>query len=318
MNDDTDELIPPYTIPPDTVIVDTADVLPLAGEANWGMSKFDVARLRAVTDGSGVIVGVIDTGIDANHPDLKANVLAARDFTGSGSGSHDRNGHGTHCSGTIGAVNPSIGVAPGCKLVHGKGLSDGGSGGGSGIAAAMRWCVEQGATILSMSLGSSGRDPQIDAAGAELTAKGIWIVCAAGNSGGGTPNVDFPGRLPWAISVAALDSNLKVASFSSAGAKIETSGAGVGIWSTRTGGGYQQMSGTSMATPFVAGVLALYRSALVKASKPIPTTAEIQAMLKSDSMDVHSPGVDNRTGPGAISPLLLANNLVDAPPPVAA
>lgn len=165
-----------------------------------------------------------------------------------------------------------------------------------------------------MSLGSSGRDPNIDAAGAELTAKGCWLVCAAGNSGGNTPNVDFPGRLPWAISVAALDSNLKVASFSSAGTKIETSGAGVNIWSCRPGGGYQQMSGTSMATPFVAGVLALYLSALLKAGKPIPSTADIQAMLKSDSMDVHDSGIDRRTGPGAIWPMLLANNLVDDPP----
>lgn len=305
-----------YGIPPDLIRGPESDVLPLA-DANWGMEKFDVARLRSLTDGSGVIVGVIDTGIDANHPDLAGQVLAAKDFSGSGHAG-DRNGHGTHCSGTIGAKNPTIGVAPGVKLVHGKGLSDSGSGGGNGIAAAMRWCVEQGAMILSMSLGSSGRDPSIDEAGAELTAKGIWIVCAAGNSGGNTGNVDFPGRLPWALSIAAVDSALRVASFSSAGAKIETSGAGVNIWSCRPGGGYQQMSGTSMATPFCAGVLALYLSALIKAGKPKPTTEQLRKLLVDDSMDVHDPGVDRRTGPGTISPLLLANNLVDAPPPVAA
>lgn len=305
---------PVYGIPPDLVIGPSSDVLPLAGEANWGMAKFDVERLRSIANGAGVIVGVIDTGLDDQHPDVKPNYLASRDFTGSGSGAKDRNGHGTHCSGTIGAVNPNIGVAPGCKLVHGKGLSDSGSGGGVGIANAMQWCVDQGAKVLSMSLGSSGRDPNIDAKGAELTAKGILICCAAGNSGGGTSQIDFPGRLPWAISVAALDPNLNPASFSSAGEGIETSAPGTNIWSCRPGGGYTQMSGTSMATPFCAGVLALYLSCLLKLGKPLPTAQDIQKILQTDSMDVHTPGVDRRAGPGAIWPLLLANNLVDAPP----
>lgn len=306
---------PIYGIPPDLVIGPSSDVLPLAGEANWGMSKLDIARMREVTDGSGVIVGIIDTGIDPNHPDIKANFLAARNFTTSNSSDFfDRNGHGTHCSGTVGSSNPNIGVAPGCKVVHGKGLSDGGSGGGIGIAAAMRWCAEQGATVLSLSLGSSGRDPNIDAAGAELTEKGVWIVCAAGNSGGNTPNVDFPARLPWALSIAALDSNLKVASFSNRGAKIETSAPGVNIWSLRPGGGYRQMSGTSMATPFAAGALALYRAGLIVKNKPIPNTEGVRKILASDSMDVHDPGVDLRTGPGVFSPILFANNWTDDPP----
>lgn len=301
---------PIFTIPPDLIRGPSQDDLfSLLGPANWGMNVFGVAKLRALADGAGIIVGVIDTGVDRNHEILKSQVIDAADFTGSSSGPADRNGHGTHCCGTVAGSNAEIGVAPGAKLVAGKGLSDGGSGGGRGIAAAMHWCVERGATILSMSLGSSSPDPLIQEAAIALAAKGIWIIAAAGNSGGGTPNVDFPGRFPETISVAALDQNLRVASFSSAGAKIDAAGAGVGIVSAKPGGGYATMSGTSMATPFVAGLLAAYRSGLVQRKRTIPNVADLRKKLASHSLDVGDPGVDRRTGPGATWPLLLANDL---------
>lgn len=312
----SDEHEPIFGIPPDLIRGPESDVLPLAGEINWGVPKFQVDRLRDVADGSGIIVGVVDTGVDRAHP-LLTNCFAARDFTGSRSGANDVNGHGSHVTGTIGAQNPNIGMAPGCRTVHGKALDDSGSGAGTWIAAAMQWCADQGAEIISMSLGSSSEDPTITAKMRQLAEHhGIWIVAAAGNSGGGTPNVDWPGRSPWAISVAALNRNLTPASFSSAGAKIDTSFAGVDIWSCRPGGGYASMSGTSMATPAVAGVLALYRSGLKKQGRSIPTVAELRSILNSDSTDTHTPGVDRRTGPGFITPLLLALDLAPEPPQI--
>lgn len=302
-------------IPPDLLIGDSADVLPLAGEVNWGMEVFGVERLRAVSDGKGIVIGGIDTGIDREHP-LLSNCIAAKDFTGSPVGSGDRNQHGTHISGTIAATDPRIGVASGCKFVHGKALSDGGSGSGSWIAAAIRWCAAQGAEVISMSLGSSSQDTTITNAMKEVAEQGIWVVAAAGNSGGNTSDVDWPGRSPHCVSVAALNSNLTPASFSSAGAKIDTSGPGVNIWSTKPGGRYQQMSGTSMATPFVAGLLGCFRAALKDAGRPIPAVYQLRELLFSRSVDTYTPGDDRRTGPGWVSPLLLELGLTADPPPV--
>lgn len=307
---------PIFTIPPDTRLNETADFLPLAGEANWGVEAFHVQRLRDVTDGKGVIVCVVDTGIDDTHTLLAPNFLEAKDFTGSASGYKDRNGHGSHCCGTVAATDPRIGMAPGAKLLAGKGLSDSGSGGGSGIAAAIRWAASKGADVISMSLGSSSEDRVITSAMQEVAAQGVWIVAAAGNSGPNTPDVDWPGRSPYAISVAALAADLSPASFSSGGAKIDTAFAGVNIWSVKPGGGYASMSGTSMATPGVAGVLALYRSALKLRSQRIPTVEELRTLLFNRSTDAHTPGDDRRTGPGWVTPILLALDIAPNPNPV--
>lgn len=305
-----------FHIPPDLIRGPESDVLPLADAANWGVAKFGVDHLRAITDGSGVIAGIIDTGVDAMHPLLKGQFIGAKDFTGSLNGFADVNGHGTHCSGTVAAASPSIGMAPGARFVHGKALSDKGSGFGNWIRDAMQWCVDQGAEVLSMSLGSASEDTIITSKIAALAAQGIWIVCAAGNSGGKTQNVDWPARSPSCVSAAAIAENLMPASFTNAGAKIDTAFAGTNIWSCRPGGSYQQMSGTSMATPGVAGVLTLYRAALKKSGRPVPTIGELRKLLAFESTDAGEPGVDRRLGPGWISAALLSLNLTPDPAPI--
>lgn len=305
----------PICFLPPVDIIATAEALPLAGEVNWGMTVFGVEQLRKVTDGTGIKLGVVDTGVFASHPILQANLAGAKDFTGSSSGSGDRNGHGTHVSGTVFGSDSRIGVAPGAKGYHGKGLGDSGSGGNS-LIAAIEWCVEQGCTIVSNSWGGGGQSASWEAAFKRWADAGIWLVMAGGNSGPNTPNTDWPGRSLNLINVAALNQDLSPASFSSAGDKIDTSGPGVNIWSARPGGGFAQLSGTSMATPFVAGLLGLYRRALELKGLRVPNVYELREKLFARSTDTHTPGDDRRTGPGWVTPILLELDLTADPPPI--
>ncbi len=305
---------PIYGIPPDLVRGPESDVLPLADAVNWGMDVFGVHALRRL-DPAPVMVGIIDTGVDDTHPILAANFKGGRDFTGSPRGYRDVQGHGTHCSGTVCATDPRIGVAAGFPFVHGKGLGDSGSG-GQGLISAMWWAIEQGAEVLSCSWGGGGQSLSWEAEFQRMNDAGAWLVFAGGNSGGNTADTDWPGRSEKLINVAALNQDLSPAPFSSAGAKIDTSGPGVGIWSARPGGGFAQMSGTSMATPFVAGLLALYRACLKELRLPVPKGPDLRQLLFARSTDTHTPGDDRRTGPGWATPLLLSLNLTPDPPPV--
>ncbi|WP_327667118.1 MULTISPECIES: S8 family peptidase [unclassified Streptomyces] len=236
-------------------------------------------------DGKGVKVAVLDSGLDSGHPDLKGQVLATKNFSTSAT-TEDRQGHGTHVASTIAGTGAESGgkykgVAPGAKLLIGKVLNDQGQGDDAGIIAGMEWAADQGADVINLSLG--GRDtPGVDPMEATVNrlseTKGVLFAIAAGNEGDqGFKTVDSPGSAADALTVGAVDGHDEVADFSSMGPtadgalKPDVTAPGVDITAAAAKGsaiakevgekppGYLTISGTSMATPHVAGAAAILK-----------------------------------------------------------
>lgn len=299
-----------------------------AGEtAAWTVSRYGIDRLHAAgVKGEGAQVVVIDTGLD-RHPDLAANqdVASSQNFV-PGETIQDFNGHSTHCGGIVAADDNGVGVvgvAPDATLVQMKALNNRGGGAGTWIAAGIRAAADlPGHRILSCSFGADGEDPQISAAVRYAVAKGHWVVAAAGNSGPGS--VNWPGAMPEVVCVGALDDQDQVARFSSANDFVDVGFGGVQILSTINGNRYAKYDGTSMATPGVAGVLALGVGELLKRNLPVPNQAVMAEVLYATCRDVGVPGRDPGAGYGLVQPAEFVRKLVervqgpgpvDPPPP---
>ncbi|MBB5857567.1 S8 family serine peptidase [Amycolatopsis umgeniensis] len=254
--------------------------------------------------GKGSTVAVVDTGIDEKHPDLAGKTITSADFSGDGD-VVDRHGHGTHCASIVAGTGAASGgrykgVAPDAKLVVAKVFDASGEGDTAQVMAGIDWVVAQGAKIVNLSLGagvSDGADPlseQIDT----LSAKsGTLFVVAAGNSGPGDRSVTTPGAATSALTVGAVDRDDKIAWFSSRGPRLrdavvkpEITAPGVGIVAARAADtamgepvddSYTAASGTSMATPHVAGA-----AAILLQQRPGLTWQELKNTLVTTAKDV--------------------------------
>jgi subtilisin family serine protease len=221
----------------------------------WGVTHIGGAK-----DGTGKTAWVIDTGVDYTHPDLRVDTRRAKSFVSSRA--NDDNGHGTHVAGTIAALNNStgvVGVAAGATIVPVKVLNKSGSGYLSDVIAGVDYVAKtaKAGDVANMSLGGGYYQPLNDAV-LSAAAKGIKFAIAAGNE-----SQDVATKSPAStngvnvFTVSAIDSSNNLASFSNYGAGIDYAAPGVGIASTWMGGTYKTISGTSMATPHVAGLLLL-------------------------------------------------------------
>ncbi|MEV6654152.1 S8 family serine peptidase [Streptomyces sp. NPDC051219] len=270
---------------------------------------------KAGYEGQGVKVAVLDTGVDANHPDLAGRIAEAKDFSGSAN-TGDHLGHGTHVASIVagtGAASSGTrrGVAPKADLLIGKVLDDNGYGSESGIIDGMEWAAGEHAKVVNMSLGADiqtdGTDSMSQAVNALTESTGTLFVVAAGNAGPGPSTVGSPAAADAALTVGAVDRDDTLADFSSRGprfgdlaVKPDVTAPGVGIAAARAAGttlgdpvdaNYIALSGTSMATPHVAGA-----AALLAQQHPAWSAQQLKDALISTSRTVSGTKVTEQGG----------------------
>ncbi|MEO5567761.1 MAG: S8 family peptidase, partial [Gemmatimonadaceae bacterium] len=268
--------------------------------ATWGLDRIDQRTLPLSStyvynaDGTGVTVYIIDTGINFSHVDYSGRAFTGVDKVTTGGTAADCNGHGSHVAGTTGGT--TYGVAKKVKLVAVRVLDCAGSGTTSGVIAGIDWVTAQKnaapsvPSAANMSLGG-GNSATLDQAVANSVAAGVVYAVAAGNDGGDAC-LHSPAASPTAITVGATDINDGFASFSNRGSCVDINAPGVSITSAWTGGSTatNTISGTSMATPHVAGAIALYLQV-----NPTATAAQVDAALKSNASTTSVPaGTTNK------------------------
>lgn len=300
----------------------------------WGISRVRAPDVWSITDGSGGVieVAVLDTGVDYDHPDLAGNIawcvstLRGR-VTTNPAQCKDQNGHGTHVIGTIAALNNDIGVvgvAPGVEIYSIRVLDASGSGSYSDIAIGIEQALlgpdgvldkdgdgiiagdpdDDAAEVISMSLGGPSDDQYLHDMIIQAYNYGVVIVAASGNEGASSPS--YPAAYPEVIAVGATDSNDQVASWSNR--QPEVSAPGVDILSTYPDDSYETLSGTSMATPHVSGVVALIQAAYYnKYGRVLPVgtfddmdTTTVRGILHSTADDLGDAGWDADYGYGIV------------------
>ncbi len=299
----------------------------------YALQRISADRAWAINGGTtNVVVAVIDSGVQYDHPDLEAQIwmntaesqngmdddgngfvddVAGWNFVADHNDPYDDENHGTHVAGIIAATrdnNQGIAGTANVSIMALKVLNAEGIGADSGIAAAIRYAADNGAHIINLSLGGGSTNQVLVDACAYATQRGCLVVGAAGNDGVDT--VDFPANLDTVVAVAATDANDNIANFSNAGPGIELSAPGNEILSTLTNNNYGPMSGTSMATPYVAGV-----AALIKSANPSMTGAQLRDRLAATCDDIGNPGYDELFGHGRINAFRALGGEGGAPAP---
>lgn len=284
----------------------------------WALSALNLDEAWQTTKGRGVTVAVLDTGVEADHPDLAGNVLPAKDMIGFGAGPGDRNWarHGTAMAGIIaghghgpGDTAGVMGVAPEAKILPVRVILEDGdparvkarTSRGSALADGIRWAADHGADVINLSLGddsnSAHPEPSEDEAVQYALKKGVVVVASAGNGGDKGDHVSYPAAYPGVIAATAVDRFGTRASFSTRRWYAAVSAPGVGVVIADPDHKYYEGWGTSAASAFVSGA-----AALIKAAHPDLSPAQIKALLEDTARDAPVGGRDDSRGFGMMDP----------------
>jgi type VII secretion-associated serine protease mycosin len=271
---------------------------PLA-PSQWNLPMVGATDAWAFSQGAGVVVAVIDTGLDAAHPDLAGRVLPEIDLLPEVTPAPEQNGHGTRVASLIaGSLNGGgmAGVAPQATILPISALDPAGYGDSSTVARAIIAAADAGARVINLSLGGPDKDPILDQACAYAFTKGAIVVAAGGNSYLNGNQVQYPAASPNVLAVASVDRTGTPSGFSNTGPHIDIAAPGEGILAALPGGGYDEESGTSFAAPHVAAAVAL-----VLAANPALTSAEAASVVQMTAADDASGnGRDDQLGQGIV------------------
>ncbi len=282
-------------------------------------SQYGLANIRAPqgwdisTGSNSVIIAIIDSGVDINHPDLAGKIVGGvlgkgKDFVNNDDNAQDDFGHGTHVAGIAAASSNNgfgvSGVSWGAKIMPVKVLNSGGGGTFANAANGIIWAADSGAQIINLSLGSTSPSITLQNAINYAYGQGVTIVAAAGNDNGA---VRYPAAYSNVIAVGATDSANARYGSSNYGTELDVVAPGVNIYSTRLGGTYGNNTGTSMSAAYVAGAAAILRNY-------ISSPSAIQTRLESTALDLGAAGYDTSTGFGLIQ-LDAALLNIPSPPP---
>jgi type VII secretion-associated serine protease mycosin len=283
----------------------------------WWLTTLNVAQAQRITKGAGVTVAVVDSGVNASHPDLRGAILAGRDTVSGKDGRFDPDGHGTAMAGLIAARGRGgsgvLGIAPAAKILPVRPSND-----TMYAAEGIRWAATHGAKVINMSFAIAGSE-NLHAAVREAAADDVVLIGAAGNSGDQGNAAEYPVSYPEVLGVGAIDRKGKILSFSQHGPQVDLVAPGVDMPTAGLGDAYRTGFGTSNAAALVSGA-----AALIRAKHPDLTAAQVVELLTSTATDKGDKGRDDYYGAGELNlvkaltapaprPLASAPQITDAP-----